>query len=89
VRENKIINKSRSDAAFVLLHSSNKIFELLFSNDSGSIYEGGSFPPGPSPDDRAHARKNVNGVRNVVIDSKYIYLVNGNIDEEIKIERKR
>jgi RHS repeat-associated protein len=55
----------------------------------GSFYSGGSFPSGPSSDDRAHARKNNNGVRNVVIDSKYIYLINGNINETIKIERNR
>lgn len=53
-----------------------------------SISGGGNFVGGPSFSDQNYAGTNTNGVRNVVVDSKNIYLINGNKEQMITIPRK-
>ena len=48
-----------------------------------------NFTPGPSKDDQENSRKNAGGVRNVVVDSKNVYLINGNSKQTIKIPRRQ
>ncbi|HYM95063.1 MAG TPA: hypothetical protein VET23_13040, partial [Chitinophagaceae bacterium] len=54
----------------------------------GSITGGGTFTGGPSNADQTYAGTNTNGIRNVVVDNKTIYLINGNKDQTIPIPRK-
>lgn len=55
----------------------------------GNFYSGGIFPtPGPSGADHTRAGNNKGGVRNVVVDSKNVYLINGNSSQTIKISRR-
>lgn len=51
--------------------------------------DGGRFRAGPSPDDRKEADKNKNGVRNVVVDQKNVYLINGQSSQTVIIPRRK
>lgn len=44
---------------------------------------------GPSPVDQATTNENIkfSHIRNVVVDRNYIYLINGNSDQNIRIKR--
>lgn len=53
----------------------------------GSL-DGGTFRVGPSPADRSEAGKNKGGVRNVVVDQRNVYLINGWSSQTITIPRR-
>lgn len=59
-------------------------FKYKSFNGGGSIVVSG----GPSGQDRTNASGNKNGIRDVVIDAKFIYLINGNSSQDIKIPRQ-
>jgi RHS repeat-associated protein len=60
---------------------------LQYKTSSGS--GGGSFRAGPSPDDRQVAGRNSDGVRNVVVDQKNVYLINRWSGETVTIPKRR
>jgi RHS repeat-associated protein len=55
----------------------------------GPVSTGGSLRAGPSPADRQEANKNKNGIRNVVVDSKNVYLINGRSSQTVTIPRRQ
>jgi RHS repeat-associated protein len=61
-----------------------------FSSDHTIDYKYGAlfFEGGPSGKDRNVADANKDGIRNVVVDDKFIYLINGNASQDIKIPRQ-
>jgi hypothetical protein len=50
------------------------------------ITGGGTFSGGPSGNDQIYSAGNPNGIRNVVVDSKAVYLINGDKDAMIIIK---
>lgn len=63
---------------------------LSYTINAGNFTQmgGGKLTAGPSGADHTHAGSNSNGARNVVVDSKYIYIINSNSNQTIKILRK-
>jgi hypothetical protein len=49
----------------------------------------GNFTVGPSPGDRNHESENKGGIRNVAVDQRNLYLINGRSEQTITIPRKK
>jgi RHS repeat-associated protein len=70
------------------IHTHPVATDASLSYTRGGVTSGGSFRAGPSPADRQEADKNKGGIRNVVVDQKNVYLINGWSNQTVIIPRR-